>query len=226
MAASTDLYSAFTSMSIEQLSTESGMQSMIDGIVDKIMAMIQPIMDEIMGMFDGMDFSGLDGLDGGTGSGSGSGSTSGSGDVQLVGSGTGGGGNYPYKAEIEAASRKHGVPVSVIRGVIKQESGGNPTIRSPAGAVGLMQLMPGTARELGVTDRTNPAQNIDGGTRYLKQQYQKFGSWELAFAAYNAGPGAVQKYNGIPPYEETQNYVRKVSANVRAFGGIPSSVAA
>lgn len=110
------------------------------------------------------------------------------------------------------AGKKYGLPPSLIRAVIQQESGGDPNIGSGAGAQGLMQLMPGTARGLGVTDVHNPLQNVMGGAKYLKSQLQQFGSIPLALAAYNAGPGAVSKYSGVPPYAETQNYVKNVQA--------------
>lgn len=115
-----------------------------------------------------------------------------------------------YKGEYldvaKAAARKHGVPEDLFLRLVQQESGWNPGAVSSKGATGLAQLMPGTAAKLGV-DATNPSQNLDGGARYLRQMYDKFGSWRLALAAYNAGPGAVEEHDGIPPYEETKNYV-------------------
>ncbi|MEM8548652.1 MAG: lytic transglycosylase domain-containing protein, partial [Pseudomonadota bacterium] len=85
----------------------------------------------------------------------------------------------------------------------------NPKARSHKGAIGLAQLMPGTARYLGV-DPHDPAENLDGGARYLMEQFRKFRSWRLALAAYNAGPAAVEKYGGVPPYRETRNYIRVI----------------
>ena len=106
-----------------------------------------------------------------------------------------------------AAARRHGIPEDLFLRLVRQESGWNASARSHKGAMGLAQLMPGTARQLGVNPR-DPAQNLEGGARYLAQQYRKFGNWRLALAAYNAGPGAVEKHGGIPPYRETRNYVR------------------
>jgi len=123
-----------------------------------------------------------------------------------------------YRALTIEAARRYGVPEDIALRLVGQESGFNPTALSPKGALGLGQLMPGTAAELGV-DPSDPAQNIDGSMRYFKQQMDTFGSVPLALAAYNAGPGAVQKYGGIPPYKETQNYVAAIMGGGNNVGG-------
>jgi soluble lytic murein transglycosylase-like protein len=124
----------------------------------------------------------------------------------------------PYGAEITAAAQRNGLDPALLAGLIKQESGFNPNAGSSAGAQGLCQLMPGTARGLGVTDLHDPVQSIEGGAKYLAQQLKTFnGDVARALAAYNAGPGAVQRYGGVPPYAETQNYVRAVQANAASF---------
>ena len=118
-----------------------------------------------------------------------------------------------YKGEYlevaKAAALKHNVPEDLFLRLVQQESGWNPGAVSPKGATGLAQLMPETANKLGV-DIDDPAQNLEGGARYLRQMYDKFGTWKLALAAYNAGPGAVEDSGGIPPYVETQNYVSAI----------------
>ncbi len=107
------------------------------------------------------------------------------------------------------AARRHGIPEDLFLRLVTQESGWNTQALSHAGAIGLAQLMPDTASLLGV-DPHNSHQNLDGGARYLAQQYRRFGTWRLALAAYNAGPEAVVQYDGVPPYAETQAYVRAI----------------
>ena len=113
----------------------------------------------------------------------------------------------PYLGLAKNAARKHNVPEGLFLRLVQQESGWDAKARSDKGAYGLAQLMPATARQLGV-DRENPAQNLEGGARYLSQQYKIFHSWPLALAAYNAGPKAVIKHDGVPPFKETRSYVR------------------
>lgn len=115
-----------------------------------------------------------------------------------------------FDALIGRIAATHGMDPDLVHAVVKAESNYNPDCVSSAGARGLMQLMPATGRHLGVTDSFDPEQNLDGGVRYLKQQIERFGDLRLALAAYNAGPGAVTQYNGIPPYRETQAYVPRV----------------
>jgi soluble lytic murein transglycosylase-like protein len=115
----------------------------------------------------------------------------------------------PYKVLAQAAASQNGVPEGLFLRLIEQESGWNARAVSSKGAYGLAQLMPATARELSV-DPADLTQNLDGGARYLREQFETFGSWRLALAAYNAGPGAVIRYQGVPPFAETQNYVRVI----------------
>jgi soluble lytic murein transglycosylase-like protein len=118
----------------------------------------------------------------------------------------------------DAAADRYGLPRQLVRSVISAESGFRAKAISPKGAIGLMQLMPGTAETLGV-NANDPAQNVDAGTRYLRQLLIKYhGLLWHALAAYNAGPGAVEKYNGIPPYRETVNYVRRIDLNLKKSG--------
>lgn len=122
-----------------------------------------------------------------------------------------------FRELFEAAERKYGVPATLLAAVAKQESNFKPNAVSRAGAQGLMQIMPGTARGLGVTNAFDPAQAVDGAAKLLRSHLRTFGSTELALAAYNAGPGAVRKYDGIPPFRETQNYVRKIMAGLQGM---------
>lgn len=127
-----------------------------------------------------------------------------------------------YMALIKQAATKHNLPPELIAGVIWQESRANPNAVSHCGAQGLMQLMPETAARLGVTNSFDPSQNIEGGAKYLRQMLDRFGKLDLAIAAYNAGPGNIEKYGrNIPPFKETQEYVPRVleyATNFKASG--------
>lgn len=118
---------------------------------------------------------------------------------------------FKYDATISRVSKKYNVPESLIHSVIKAESGYDEKAKSGVGALGLMQLMPATAASLGVKNPLNATENIEGGVKYLSQMITRYdGNVTLALAAYNAGPGNVDKYGGVPPFEETQNYIKKI----------------
>ena len=124
----------------------------------------------------------------------------------------------PFAGIVDAAARRHGVDADLVHAVIAVESGYRATAQSPAGAQGLMQLMPGTQRDFGVVDAFDPRQNVDAGVAYLRRLTDEFGT-VVALAAYNAGPGAARRYNGIPPYEETRAYLQAVLARNRPAAG-------
>lgn len=131
-----------------------------------------------------------------------------------AGSAEGGG----YEALIDQAAARYGLDPAVLHGLIQQESGFDPSAASSAGATGLTQLMPGTASSLGVANPLDPAESIEGGARYLSEMMAQFGGNTAdALAAYNAGPGAVQQYGGVPPYAETESYVSNVLSNAEAY---------
>jgi soluble lytic murein transglycosylase-like protein len=123
-----------------------------------------------------------------------------------------------YDSLIATAAQRNGIDPSLLHGLIQQESGFDPNSQSGAGAQGLTQLMPGTASSMGVSNPLDPAESIEGGARYLGQLLRQFGGNTTdALAAYNAGPGAVSKYGGVPPYQETQDYVTKVLGYAEAY---------
>ena len=118
-----------------------------------------------------------------------------------------------YDGLIQTYAAKHGLAPELVRAIIHTELGGNPRAVSPAGAMGLMQLMPANVKEAGIADPFDPEQNIAAGTRQLSDLMQQYhGNLDLALAGYNAGPGNVRKYGGVPPFAETQSYIRKVRA--------------
>lgn len=128
--------------------------------------------------------------------------------------------SHKYDDLIARASEKYGVDPTFIKAIICKESKFNPKAGSGAGAKGLMQMMPATAKALGVKDRTNPEQNVMAGTKYMAQLLKQYdGDETLALAAYNAGPGNVRKYGGVPPFKETQDYIPKVLAYQAEFAG-------
>ncbi|MDT0275649.1 transglycosylase SLT domain-containing protein [Blastococcus goldschmidtiae] len=136
--------------------------------------------------------------------------------VAASSSGSGGIGGVPYANLFTSAAGRHGVDAALLAAVASKESNFDPSAVSPSGAQGLMQFMPATARGLGVSP-LDPASAVDGAARYLKDLTGQFGSTELALAAYNAGPGTVSRHGGIPPYPETQNYVRDVMNKAESY---------
>lgn len=125
---------------------------------------------------------------------------------------------HQYNRPIKVYSKRYGVDESLVRSIIKNESCYQDKAKSPVGAIGLMQLMPGTAKDMKVSNPWNPEQNIQGGVKYIAEMLKAFkGNTRLAVAAYNAGPGNVRKYNGIPPFKETQTYVKRVMGDYKRF---------
>lgn len=133
--------------------------------------------------------------------------------------------NTQMRDMVDAASERFGVPRELVIAVSRAESAFRSEVKSPAGATGLMQLMPGTAKGLGVTDITDPWQNLAGGTKYLRQLMDRFdGDVTKVIAGYNAGPNAVQQYGGVPPYSETKTYVARVLGYAKELGWQPQAV--
>ncbi len=129
-----------------------------------------------------------------------------------------------YFRHVAAAACEAGVPVRLFDALVAHESRYQPFARSPAGAMGMAQLMPGTASYLGVSDPWDPVENLRGGARYLREQLDRYGSWHLALAAYNAGPGNVDKHGGVPPFAETRSYVRTILASLSGSTAAPVSL--
>jgi soluble lytic murein transglycosylase len=128
-------------------------------------------------------------------------------------------GTGQYDALIQTYADKHGLAPALVKAVIQTESGGNPRAVSPAGAMGLMQLMPSNVQEAGIADPYDPEQNIAAGTQQLSDLMKQYGGdLDLTLAGYNAGPGNVRKYGGVPPFRETQSYIRKVRAAMEHGG--------
>jgi len=126
---------------------------------------------------------------------------------------------WEYDGLIGLTARQHRVPPALVKAVIAAESKFNPRAVSRKGARGLMQLMPATARSLGVADPLRPDENVDGGVRYLRRMIDRYGDLPRALAAYNAGPEAVDRFGGVPPYRETRDYVKRVLTYYRAYHG-------
>lgn len=124
-----------------------------------------------------------------------------------------------YDRLIRAEARRAGVPAALVKAVVHAESAFDPRAVSPKGAMGLMQLMPETAKALGVARPFHAPQNVGAGTRYLRRLHERYGSWTWALAAYNAGPRAVDRYGGVPPFAETRAYVRRVLSYYRRYHG-------
>ncbi|MGB3797196.1 MAG: lytic transglycosylase domain-containing protein [Alteraurantiacibacter sp.] len=122
-----------------------------------------------------------------------------------------------YFSRIVTAACANGVPVALFDALLMQESRYRPDAKSHVGAIGMAQLMPATAGDLGVSNAWDVEQNLDGGARYLRKQLDRFGDWRLALAAYNAGPGNVLKHGGVPPFRETRDYVRKILGSIATY---------
>ncbi len=125
----------------------------------------------------------------------------------------------PIRSMLQGASQRYGVPFPMLESVARRESGFNPQAVSPRGAQGLMQIMPGTQPVVGVTDPFDPGQSVEGGARYLRMMLDRFGGDpRRALAAYNAGPGAVERHNGVPPFAETRDYVTRILGDMSLYG--------